>query len=131
MLVFESIHHVSLAVTDIEKAKHFYGELLGFEEIERPPFDFPGAWYQIGNQQLHLIVHQDAKTLRRSDSLETRDGHFGVRVSDYYKTLEFLKSKQIEIEERPESVSGFAQIFCKDPDHNLIEFNVDQADLHK
>lgn len=129
MLEFESIHHVSLAVTDLERAKNFYGEILGLEEIERPPFDFQGAWYQIGNQQLHLIVYEDALTLRKEDKFETKDGHFAIRVNDYYKTLDYLKSKQVEIVERPDSISGFAQIFCKDPDNNLIEFNVDQSSL--
>ena len=44
MIEIDSFHHVSICVTDIDKAKHFYGEILGFPEIERPPFDFPGAW---------------------------------------------------------------------------------------
>lgn len=127
--MYENIHHISLAVTDLEKAKHFYGELLEFKEIDRPPFDFPGAWYEIGNQQLHLIVNHDAKTLRNEDNIETKDGHFAVRVKDYNKMLEFLKKKQVPFIERPDSVSGFAQIFCKDPDHNLIEFNVDRNSL--
>lgn len=130
MVVFESIHHVSLAVTDLEKAKIFYGEILGLKEIDRPPFDFPGAWYQIGNQQLHLIVHKEAHTLRSTEKIETKDGHFAIRVKNYYETLKYLKEKQVEIEERPDSVSGFAQIFCKDPDNNLIELNVDQQELH-
>lgn len=127
VIEFESIHHVSLAVTDLEKAKEFYGEVLGLQEIKRPPFDFPGAWYQIGNQQLHLIVNEDAQTLRDSDRIETKDGHFAIRVKDYYATRDFLKRKQVEIIEQPDSTSGFAQIFCQDPDHNLIELNVDQA----
>lgn len=129
MIIFENIHHVSLPVTNLKKAKQFYGEILGLKEIERPPFDFPGAWYQIGDQQLHLIVHNDAKTLRNSNHIDTRDGHLAIRVKDYHETLEFLKQKQIEIVEQPNSTSGFAQIFCKDPDHNLIEFNVDQDTL--
>jgi glyoxylase I family protein len=45
--------------------------------------------------------------------------------------LNHLKELGIEITEKPNSKSGFAQIFCMDPDLNLIEFNVDQEDLAK
>ncbi|ARK30194.1 VOC family protein [Halalkalibacter krulwichiae] len=126
MFEIENIHHVSLSVTDLEKAKHFYGTQLGFNEIERPNFDFPGAWYQIGNQQLHLIVHQQSNTIRGDLPIESKDGHFAIRVKDYDETLVYLKKKGILVVEKPHSKSGFAQIFCADPDGNLIEFNVDQ-----
>ncbi|PMC33803.1 glyoxalase [Bacillus sp. UMB0899] len=129
MINVESIHHVSLSVTDLQKAKHFYGTLLGFKELKRPPFDFPGAWYQIGDQQLHLIVHHNAKTLRNSHKINSREGHFAVRVKDYMETLRYLKEIGLDIQEKPNSTSGFAQIFCMDPDCNLIEFNVDQETL--
>ncbi|MGD6774843.1 VOC family protein [Sutcliffiella horikoshii] len=123
------LHHVSLAVDDIEEAKYFYGALLGFSELKRPDFDFPGAWYQVGNSQLHLIQNKEAQTLRSENKIDSRDGHFAIRVDDYYQTVEFLKGKGIEIVQKPHSKSGFAQIFCMDPSNNLIEFNVDQKDL--
>ncbi|MGM7719953.1 VOC family protein [Metabacillus sp. Hm71] len=131
MIEVESIHHVSLSVTNLEKAKHFYGSMLGFQELERPDFDFPGAWYQVGNQQLHLIVQQESSTIRSHPEINTKDGHFAIRVKNYEKTLEHLKSLGIKIVEKPNSISGFAQIFCMDPDLNLIEFNVDQQDLRQ
>jgi glyoxylase I family protein len=48
MIQVETLHHVSISVTDLDQARHFYGDLLGLSEIPRPPFDFPGAWYQLG-----------------------------------------------------------------------------------
>ena len=122
----QRIHHVSLAVTDIEKAKSFYQDILCLEEIERPQFGFPGAWYQIGNQQLHLIVHPEAKTLRQTNELSSKEGHFAFRVKSYKETLRWLKEKGVEIYENPTSKSGFAQIFVADPDGNLIELNTEQ-----
>jgi glyoxylase I family protein len=130
LIEFKSIHHVSLSVTDLEQAKHFYGEILGLKEINRPNFDFPGAWYKIGDQQLHLILYQDSETLRKNRQVETKDGHFAIRVQDYYQTLAYLKDKGVLVTENPNSKSGFAQLFCTDPDNNLIEFNVDQASLN-
>ncbi|WP_077624585.1 VOC family protein [Sediminibacillus massiliensis] len=129
MIGFESLHHVSLAVTDIDRAKDFYGNILGLKEIDRPGFDFPGAWYQIGSQQLHLISYPGSETIREKGEMETKDGHFAIRVKDYHQTLNFLKKQNVDVLEKPDSISGFAQIFCMDPDHNLIEFNVDQSSL--
>ncbi|KPB03853.1 VOC family protein [Bacillus sp. CHD6a] len=124
------LHHVSLAVNDIVEAKVFYGTLLGFSELKRPDFDFPGAWYEVGNAQLHLIENKQAETLRQEKNIDSRDGHFAIRVEDYKQTVEFLQSKGIKIVQKPQSKSGFAQIFCMDPSHNLIEFNVDQRDIN-
>jgi glyoxylase I family protein len=36
MLEIETLHHVSLTVTDLARARTFYGEVLGLPELERP-----------------------------------------------------------------------------------------------
>jgi glyoxylase I family protein len=77
-----------------------------------------------------LIVYQDSETFRKNPLVETKDGHFAIRVQDYYQTLAYLKEKGVLVTENTNSKSGFAQLFCTDPDNNLIEFNVDQAALN-
>jgi glyoxylase I family protein len=126
MIAYEEIHHVSIVVTDLKRSKRFYGGVLGLQEIPRPSFDFPGAWYQIGrSQQLHLIVHDRAQTLRVEGGIDTRDGHFALRVKDYDKTLDWLTGSGVEVVAKPDSKAGFRQIFACDPDGNIIEFNVE------
>jgi catechol 2,3-dioxygenase-like lactoylglutathione lyase family enzyme len=129
LIHFTGLHHVSLTVTDLERAKHFYSSILGFREIQRPNFDFPGAWYEVEGQQLHLIVHPTSQTIRPDKRLSSREGHFALRVKDYDETLKWLKQKDVELLEKPNSKSGFKQIFCADPDGNLIELNVEQTNL--
>jgi glyoxylase I family protein len=129
-----AIHHVSLPVTDIEASKRFYREIMGLREIQRPPFDFPGAWFQLGGNQLHLIV--DANSTRREDKgVDSRDIHFACRVRSYRAALEFLKSKGYDensaedlmrMKCSPHATAGFPQIYILDPDRNIIEINAEK-----
>jgi glyoxylase I family protein len=91
MLRIVSLHHVSLAVTDIGRARRFYAEVLGLPEIERPQFPFLGAWYAVGDRQLHLIVGEHP-TLREGKSIDTRDAHVAIRVASYRDAVEHLRA---------------------------------------
>jgi catechol 2,3-dioxygenase-like lactoylglutathione lyase family enzyme len=129
LIKYQELHHVGLTVTDLERSKHFYSQILCLKEIKRPNFNFEGAWYEIGQQQLHLLVCPHSQTIRSNKNLNSREGHVALRVENYDETLNWLKKNNIEVLEKPNSVSGFAQIFCADPDGNLIELNVEQKDL--
>ncbi len=136
MLMVESLHHASVPVRDLEKSKHFYGEILGLTEIPRPNFDFPGAWYDLGwGRQLHLI--QDNRehrnpTFREGKDVDSRDIHFAIRVRNYREALTYLQSQGYRedadedlkrIRNNPSGKAGFPQIYILDPDRNVIEIN--------
>jgi glyoxylase I family protein len=136
MLNIESIHHVSLPVTDLERSKQFYHEVLGLREIKRPPFDFPGAWFRLGDRQLHLIVHNNS-TFRIEKSVDSHDTHFAIRVKSYREAREFLRSKGFhpeavdelkKMKESPQSTAGWPQLYIMDPDRNVIELNAEGLD---
>ena len=59
MMRTQDLNHVALHVADLEASMEFYGETLGLELIERPAFDFPGAWYRLGEAQEILEVGKD------------------------------------------------------------------------
>lgn len=122
MIEFEYIHHMSLAVRDINRSRVFYSDVLQLKEIERPPFDSVGIWYAIGEQQLHLIQQPQGETLREGN-IDSTDGHLAIWVRSYRQTLEWLDQQNVFYEARPHSLAGFAQIYILDPDHNIIELN--------
>jgi glyoxylase I family protein len=124
VIEIESLHHVAVCVTDIDRAKQFYGEVLGLKELPRPPFDFGGAWYALGDaQELHLIVHPPTLTMRRTTDIDAKDGHLAIRVRSYQETLEHLRRHGIECLDRPRNLTPWPQIYVTDPDGNVIEFN--------
>ena len=135
MIEIAALHHVSLPVTNLERSQAFYGDVLGLSEIARPAFDFPGAWYRVGDGQLHLIVH-DRPTLR-AGGIDTRDVHFAMRVRSYRETVRFLRSQGYSsdardetrrLRENPRGRAGFPQVFLLDPDRHVIELNAARLD---
>ena len=131
MLVVETLHHVSITVTDLERARHFYGTILGLRELPRPDFDFPGAWYALGDRQLHLIVHPPTRTLRGTTAIDGRDGHFALRVADVDVALEVLRRHEVPLLERRNNATPWAQIYVTDPDGNVIELNAERDDVQR
>jgi glyoxylase I family protein len=135
MIDITGLHHVSLPVTNLERSKTFYREVLGLKEIERPAFEFAGAWFGVGDRQLHLIAH-DKPTLR-SRGIDSHDVHFALRVSSYRETVAFLKTLGYSSEIRDDfkrlrenqwGKAGFPQVFILDPDRHVIELNAERLD---
>lgn len=130
LIHIQSVQHVALVVTNLDKAKRFYEQALGLQPLSRPAFDFPGAWYSIGSQQLHLLVHRPAQSLRNTQKVDSRDGHFAIRIDDYDTAVAHLSSLHIEVKTNPNSVTGWKQIFLCDPDGNVIELNAPTSSPH-
>ena len=135
MLQIEMLHHASLPVTNIERSKRFFSVVLGLTEIARPAFDFPGAWYQVGSGQLHLIVSEDQTF--RDKGVSSRDIHCAIRVASYRQALEHLHAlgyapdasdEMHRTKESPKGTAGFPQVYVLDPDRNVIEINAERLD---
>lgn len=125
MFAIERLHHVSLCVTDLARAKRFYGAVLGLREVYRPDLGFGGAWYELGDGQLHLIVHPPTKTLRGTREIDGRDGHVAMRVASYADAVAHLQANGVEIIQSPRNKTPWAQVYFTDPDGNVVELNVD------
>jgi catechol 2,3-dioxygenase-like lactoylglutathione lyase family enzyme len=111
-------------VTDIARAKRFYGDVLGLTEIDRPPFPFGGAWYELTDgRQLHLIVHDRPLTLRGTTEIDLRDGHLALGVADFERAVAQLEATGVQCVVRPDNITPWKQVYITDPDGNVIELN--------
>jgi glyoxylase I family protein len=146
VLDIETVHHISLLVTDLERARAFYSGVLGLEETDRPDFTFDGAWYRLGDRSLHLIVPGpgDEPTFRHDKAIDSHDAHFAIRVRSYRQAVEHLHSKgyrqsdvtnpepdagnPLPMRLSPAGKAGFPQIYILDPDRNVIEINAERVD---
>ena len=71
------LNHVAIHVEDVEVSCRFYREVLKLEQIERPAFGFPGAWFRLGTEQdLHLIGNREQPV-----ASHPRGGHFALLVA--------------------------------------------------
>jgi catechol 2,3-dioxygenase-like lactoylglutathione lyase family enzyme len=120
MIPLVRLHHVSFAIGDLAASKRFFGEVLGLPEIERPSFNFSGAWYALGDRQLHLIVQDGAG--RDGAARISRSDHMALEVSDLDVVKKRLRDAAIEFGEGSNQALGMDQIFCRDPDGHVIEF---------
>lgn len=109
------IHHVSLNVTDTERALGFYRDVLGMRPLPRPAFTFGGAWLDAGaGRQVHLI---------EADVPPDRGQHVAFQVASVDDTIVALRAAGLTAgDARPVGDTGIRQTFVHDPDGNLIEF---------
>ena len=57
MIKINQMLHTGIIVADIARSRAFYEGLLGLvPSNKRPPLNFEGIWYDIGINQLHLMV---------------------------------------------------------------------------
>jgi catechol 2,3-dioxygenase-like lactoylglutathione lyase family enzyme len=119
MLIAKQLDHVALQVADLDASVAFYRDVLCLPPMERPAFDFPGAWFRIGTtQELHLIAGRQAPV----DS-DRRGGHFAIRIESpdaWEAHLDQNNAVRLPRKPRPD---GASQTFVRDPDGHWIELS--------
>lgn len=112
------LHHVSLIVSDTQNSLHFYQDVLGLQQTERPNLPFPGAWLQLGEQQIHLLELDNPDPTIGRPVHGGRDRHVALTCSDLAPVKDALDKNGLRY---TVSISGRQALFCRDPDGNAIE----------
>jgi catechol 2,3-dioxygenase-like lactoylglutathione lyase family enzyme len=113
--------HLAIAVTDVDAARRFYVELLGFTELPRPDFGVSGAWLRVGDLQLHLV---------ETDTMPVPGPgfpHFALHVptDTWEATMAALEAAGVPFLGRPARREDFGRpvwaAFVTDPAGNVVE----------
>jgi len=118
MLKPKDFHHAAIRVTDVERARNFYMNVLGFQQIPRPDVPSPGAWLSLGNAQVHLI-HGPTNHADAEPGMATKP-HIAIVIDDFPNASAELEKHGIQHRVMIGSVAG-SVILLQDPDGNAIE----------
>jgi catechol 2,3-dioxygenase-like lactoylglutathione lyase family enzyme len=117
------IHHVNVTVPKSleDAAKHFYGVVMGLEEVPKPESSRGrgGAWYQLGEMQLHLSI----ETAFSNDCISKR--HVCYTVRDLAEAEAQFRSAGVEILPDDQPTPGWSRFYVRDPGGNRLEIAQD------
>jgi catechol 2,3-dioxygenase-like lactoylglutathione lyase family enzyme len=111
-----ALHHVNVTVPAALEvaAKNFYGSVLGLKQVPKPATSRQsGAWYQIGNAQLHLSVEAEEQ------SVSSR--HVCFTVSDLVEAEQRFRAAGVEIIADPRPNPNAPRFYVRDPGGNMLE----------
>src|SRR6185503_12875763 len=112
-----ALHHVNVTVSSEleDAAKYFYGSVLGLDQVSKPAAARQtGAWYQIGDNQLHLSVEDELR-----GPISSR--HVCFTVSNLSETEERFRGAGVEIIPDPRPIPGTERFYVRDPGGNQLE----------
>jgi catechol 2,3-dioxygenase-like lactoylglutathione lyase family enzyme len=114
-----SFHHVNVTVPKAleEATKHFYGVVMGLEEVPKPEASRArgGAWYQLNGVQLHLSIEE----VKGENCLSKR--HVCYTVSDLAEAEQRFRSAGVEIVADDMPMPGLSRFYVRDPGGNRLE----------
>ena len=126
MLRINAVHHIAIIVSNYEKSKRFYTEVLGLK-IVREVFRAERQSYKLdlslnGNYVIELFSFPNPpKRVSRPEATGLR--HLAFEVDDIETTVDFLTAKNAIPEPvRTDEFTGKKFTFINDPDGLPIEF---------
>ncbi|HYE35367.1 VOC family protein [Methylocaldum sp.] len=112
-------NHASLIVSDLDASRRFFEGILGLiPSDKRPPLSFDGIWYEIGEQQIHLLQVPNPDAGAERPEHGGRDRHIALNVADLAAIKRDLDRAGVRY---TVSQSGRPALFCRDPDNNTFE----------
>lgn len=109
------LNHVMIRVADLDASVRFYHDVVGLKQVHRPAFDFPGAWFALGEQQLHLVGDPEAPS-------SSGHHHFALWVDDPAEAKRELLARGWTRLRGPNArPDGVMQLFVTDPDGYIFE----------
>ncbi|KAI3606924.1 putative dioxygenase [Cupriavidus necator H850] len=135
--------HYSIRTTDLDRSCAFYQRILGFRQGYRPPFDFPGAWLYLGDDEsefgvVHIIGVDPDNLFGLSAYLGDRHlpvsgtgtvDHIAFLATGVQEMWAKLKAEGVAWRDRTVPSLGLHQVFIEDPSGVTIELNYPAAEV--
>ncbi len=130
--------HYSVRTLDLAASERFYTQALGFRSGYRPPFDFPGVWLYLGDDEsefgvIHIIGLDPDRPEGLASYLGDRDAgslsgsgavdHIAFLATGWLEVRARLERMSIPFRERSVPSLGLHQVFLEDPSGITIELN--------
>jgi glyoxylase I family protein len=121
--VLSGFHHITLNVTDLQRARAFYESVLGFEVDQ----DFPGykVRLRVGDSRARLVLRPPPGAVDADRFSEYRIGldhvSFGASRADLDRLAEALAAAGVRGDFSQDAL-GPAVLCCRDPDNIALEF---------
>jgi catechol 2,3-dioxygenase-like lactoylglutathione lyase family enzyme len=126
------LNHYFVRAKDLARSLRFYRDVLGFEEMPRPNFPFPGYWLGVnGKIQVHMGAHgipnaelyyfgtTPASATDNSGSVD----HIAFLASEPEIFARRFEAAGLIARRRYHAEIQLFQLFVKDPDGLTIELN--------
>ncbi len=112
---FKRLDHVQICIPfgEEDRAREFYGRVLGLEEIEKPDALKPngGLWFRVADIQLHVGAEEVQGKSKRHPAFE---------VEELAQVREYLAANGVKIKDEV-AVPGLDRFSFFDPFGNRIE----------
>lgn len=126
-LLANGINQITLRVNEIDRAEHFYTEVLGFEVSKKMGRSM--TVYKLGEWDTLVLV--EAETSYDRSSKDYRVDHFGFKVEENEiidQLVDYFKELEVTILSGPANRKNGRFVFISDPDGNMIEIYSDDPE---
>ena len=123
-MMFQSIHHVALNVTDYDRSREFYVNRLGFEVLGE--YVFPSGTRRLDCRQggTRLEIFCPAVPPEKPTAPVVGDRHLCFFTENIHNAVAELHARGIETEPiRPDPMAGGLMTFFYDPDGLQLELH--------
>lgn len=125
-----ALHHIVLSVSDLDRSRTFYVDVLGFE-LRSLPKDFPGVFagshfFMVGGVEIFLVAHQQTPAGDRFSEFRLGLDHLSFTATSE-ADLRSLAEKLKEAGVPTNGVEVFAPankkyVSFRDPDNIQLEY---------